>query len=67
MFLLYLSLNHSIAQISPLQKIVCFPFFIGIGCACVKGSRVVQDSGYYGRATGVPTLECEVCGPNQGC
>ena len=26
-----------------------------------------QDSGYYGRATGVPTLECEVCGPNQGC
>ena len=42
--------RDSIAQISTLQKIVRFSFFIGIGCACVKGSRVVQDSGYYGRA-----------------
>ena len=37
----------------------------GIGCRCIDGTHVVQDTGYYGRSTGVPSLECKLCGPNE--
>ena len=33
----------------------------GVGCRCVDGARIIQDTGFYGIRTGTFPLECESC------